>query len=251
MLDRSFEGKVVMITGGSSGIGLATAQEFLWQGARVVITGRDEKTLSASLKELGPQTLAIKADVSKITDTQKVMQRVGERFGHIDILVLNAGIFKVARSRWSHEEMFDETFDINVKGVFFTMQKALPLLAQGAAVILIASAIAHIGLPNTSIYAASKAALIRFARTFSAELIEQGIRVNVVSPGPVWTPIYQRFGLPPDKLDQLTEGIRSRVPMKRFADPREIARTVLFLASNDSSFILGTEIVADGGDTQL
>jgi NAD(P)-dependent dehydrogenase (short-subunit alcohol dehydrogenase family) len=251
MLDRYFEGKVVIITGGSSGIGLATAQEFLEQGAQVVITGRDEKTLSASLKELGPQTLVIKADVCKMTDTQKVMQQVGDRFGRIDILVLNAGIFKVAPIPVITEEMFDETFNINVKGVFFTMQKALPLLTQGAAVILIASAIAHVGLPNTSIYAASKAALISFARTFSAELIGQGIRVNVVSPGPVSTPIYQRFGLPPDKLDQLTEGIRSRVPMKRFADPREIARTVLFLASSDSSFILGTEIVADGGDTQL
>ena len=251
MLDGSFEGKVVMITGGSSGIGLATAREFLTQGAQVVITGRDEKTLSASQKELGAQALAIKADVSKITDTEKVMQRVGERFGHIDVLVLNAGIFKVAPIPMITEEMFDETFDINVKGVFFTMQKALPLLAQDATVILIASAVAHIGLPNTSIYAASKAALISFARTFSAELIERGIRVNVVSPGPVWTPVYQRFGLPPDQLNQMKEGIRSRVPMKRFADPREIARTVLFLASSDSSFILGAEIVADGGDTQL
>ncbi len=247
MSDRKFEGKVVLITGGSSGIGFATAQEFLREGAQLVITGRDEKTLVASKKELGPRVLAIKADASKLTDTQKLMRQVGDRFGRIDVLVLNAGIPKFSPVEAITEEMFDETFGVNVKGVFFTRQKALPLLIQGATVILISSAIAHSGLPNSSIYAASKAAVISLARPFSGELIERGIRVNVVSPGLVDTPIYQRFGIPPDQLDQFTEGLRAKVPIKRFADPHEIAQTVLFLASGDSSFILGTEIIADGG----
>jgi NAD(P)-dependent dehydrogenase (short-subunit alcohol dehydrogenase family) len=247
MSEKKFEGKVVLITGGSSGIGFATAQEFSREGADVVITGRDEKTLSSSQRQLGARVVAIKADASRVADTQNLVEAVGRRFGRVDILVLNAGIPKYSPIGAITEEMFDETFNINVKGVFFTMQKSLPLLTQGAAVILVSSAIAHIGLPNSSVYAASKAAVISLARTFSGELMERGIRVNVVSPGVVNTPMLQRFGIPPDELDRFTENLRAQVPAKRFADPKEIARTVLFLASSDSSYIFGSEIIADGG----
>ncbi len=247
MPEKKFEGKVVLITGGSSGIGLATAQEFLREGAHVIITGRDETTLSSSLKQLGGQALAVQADVSKIADTQRLMAEVGSRFSRVDVLVLNAGIPRYSPIGSITEEMFDEAFNINVKGVFFTMQKALPLLTRGAAVILVSSAIAHSGLPNSSIYAATKAAVISLGRTFSGELMERGIRVNVVSPGMIDTPMLQRFGLPPDEMEHFKENLRAQVPAKRFGEPKEIAKTLLFLASSDSSYIFGSEIIADGG----
>jgi NAD(P)-dependent dehydrogenase (short-subunit alcohol dehydrogenase family) len=245
------EGKVAVITGGNSGIGLATAKEFKEQGAHVVITGRDQQTLDDARRELGDEVLAVRSDTSRLTEIDKLFAVVKEKFGKIDVLFVNAGVGKFAPVEAVTEELFDSMMDINFKGAYFTIQKALPLLNNNASIVLNASINAYIGMPNTSVYAASKAALITLARTLSAELVARGIRVNVVSPGPVTTPIYGRLGLTQEALTELSEGVRTQVPMKRFGRPEEIAKTVLFLASEDSSFLLGTQIVADGGMSQL
>ncbi len=245
------EGKVAVITGGNSGIGLATAKEFKEQGARVVITGRDQKTLDEAKREIGSEVLAVRSDTSSLTEIDKLFNAVKEKFGKIDVLFVNAGVGKFAPVEAVTEEMFDSIMDINFKGAFFTIQKALPLLNDNASIVLNASIVANIGMPNSSVYAASKAALITLARTLSAELVGRGIRVNVVSPGPVTTPILGRMGLPQEALDETVNSLQAQVPMKRFGRPEEIAKTVLFLASSDSSFLLGTEIVADGGMSQL
>ena len=245
------EGKVAVITGGNSGIGLATAKEFKEQGARIVITGRDQKTLDEAKREIGGDVLAVRSDTSNLTEIDKLFNVVKETFGKIDVLFVNAGVGRFVPVEAVTEEVFDSIMNINFKGAYFTIQKALPLLNDNASIVLNASIVANIGMPNSSVYAASKAALITLARTLSAELVGRGIRVNVVSPGPVMTPILGRSGLPQDALEEMTKGIEAQVPMKRFGRPEEIAKTVLFLASSDSSFLLGTEIVADGGMSQL
>jgi NAD(P)-dependent dehydrogenase (short-subunit alcohol dehydrogenase family) len=245
------EGKVAVITGGNSGIGLATAKEFKEQGARIVITGRDQKTLDEAKREIGGDVLAVRSDTSNLTEIDKLFNVVKEKFGKIDVLFVNAGVGRFVPVEAVTEEVFDSIMNINFKGAYFTIQKALPLLNDNASIVLNASIVANIGMPNSSVYAASKAALITLARTLSAELVGRGIRVNVVSPGPVTTPILGRSGLPQDVLEETTKSIEAQVPMKRFGRPEEIAKTVLFLASSDSSFLLGTEIVADGGMSQL
>src|SRR5216683_3792285 len=245
------EDKVAVVTGGNSGIGLATAKEFKEQGARVVITGRDQQTLDEAKRELGGDVLAVRSDASSLTDIDKLFAVVKEKFGRIDVLFINAGVGKFVPLESVTEEMFDSIMDINFKGAFFTIQKALPLLNDNASIVLNASIVANIGMPNSSVYAASKAALITLARTLSAELVGRGIRVNVVSPGPVATPILGRMGMPAEVLEEMAKSIQAQVPMKRFGRPEEIAKTVLFLASSDSSFLLGTEIVADGGMSRL
>ena len=245
------EGKVAVITGGNSGIGLATAKEFKEQGARVVITGRDQETLDDAKREIGSDVLAVRSDTSSLTEIHKLFAVVKEKFGKIDVLFVNAGIGEFAPIESVTEESFDSIMDINFKGAYFTIQKALPLLNDNASIVLNASIVAYIGMPNSSVYAASKAALITLARTLSAELVGRGIRVNVVSPGPVSTPILGRMGMPPEVLEETAKSIQAQVPMKRFGRPEEIAKTVLFLASEDSSFLLGTEIVADGGMSRL
>jgi len=245
------EGKVAVITGGNSGIGLATAKEFKEQGAQVVITGRDQQTLDDAKGEIGSDVLAVRSDTSSLTEIDKLFAAVKEKFGKIDVLFVNAGIGKFAPIESVTEESFDSIMDINFKGAYFTIQKALPLLNDNASIVLNASIVAYIGMPNSSVYAASKAALITLARTLSAELVGRGIRVNVVSPGPVSTPILGRMGMPAEVLEETAKSIQAQVPMKRFGRPEEIAKTVLFLASEDSSFLLGTEIVADGGMSRL
>jgi len=245
------EGKVAVITGGNSGIGLATAKEFKEQGAQVIITGRDQQTLDAAKQEIGGNVVAVRSDTSSLTEIDKLFATVKEEFGHVDVLFVNAGIGKFAPVDAVTEEFFDSIMDINFKGAYFTIQKALPLLNDNASIILNTSILANIGMPNTSVYAASKAALMTLARTLSAELISRGIRVNAVTPGPVATPILGRMGMPPEILEETEKNIQAQVPMKRFGRPEEIAKTVLFLASSDSSFLLGTEIVADGGLSQL
>lgn len=245
------EGKVAVITGGNSGIGLATAKEFKEQGARVVITGRDQKTLDEAKREIGGDVLAVQSDTSSLTDIDKLFAAVKEEFGHIDVLFVNAGVGKFAPVEAVTEEMFDSIMDINFKGAYFTIQKALPFLNDNASIVLNTSISAHIGMPNSSVYAASKAALITLARTLSTELVGRGIRVNAVSPGPIATPILNRLGLPPEALEETRNSLEDQVPMKRFGRAEEIAKTVLFLASTDSSFLLGTEIIADGGMSQL
>jgi len=245
------EGKVAVVTGGNSGIGLATAKEFKEQGAEVVITGRDQQTLEDAKRVLCDGVEAVRSDTSNLTDIDGLFAVVKEKFGKIDVLFVNAGVGKFVPLESVTEDLFDSIMDINFKGAYFTIQKALSLLNDNASIVLNASINAYIGMPNSSVYAASKAALITLARTLSAELVDRGIRVNVVSPGPVTTPIFGKLGMDEDSLDETLRNIKTLVPMKRFGRPEEIAKTVLFLASDDSSFLLGTEIVADGGMSQL
>jgi len=245
------KGKIAVITGGNSGIGLATAKEFAEQGAKIVVSGRDQKTLDEVAKQLGPDALVVRADVVKLADIEKLFAAVKRKFGRIDVLFVNAGIGKFSPFEAVTEEIYDSILDVNLKGAFFTIQGALPLLADGASIVLNTSINAHIGMPNSSVYSASKAALLSLARTLSAELVGRNIRVNAISPGPVTTPILGRLGLSAEALEQTRQNIVSQVPMKRFGRPEEIAKTALFLASSDSSFLLGTEIVADGGMSQL
>lgn len=237
------EGKVAVVTGGNSGIGLATAKEFAREGARVIITGRDAGTLAEAAREIGGGVLALRSDASSLADIDELFDAVGERYGRVDVLFVNAGIAQFAPLEETSEELFDRTMDINFKGAYFTVKKALPLLADGASVILNASVVAHVGFPNSSVYSASKAALLSLVRTLSADLAGRRIRVNAVSPGPIETPIFGRMGLP----EEAKQGFSEQVPLKRLGRPEEIAKTVLFLASSDSSFLVGTEIIADGG----
>jgi NAD(P)-dependent dehydrogenase (short-subunit alcohol dehydrogenase family) len=244
-------GKVAVVTGGNSGIGLATAKRFREEGARVVISGRDQKTLDEAVKTIGGDVVAVRGDVSKLGDLDKLYKLVAEKFGKIDVLFANAGIAKFAPVGDSTEALFDETFDINVKGVFFTIQKALPLLHEGASIIINSSVVNETGAASASVYAATKAAVRSFARTLTSELVDRGIRINVVSPGPITTPILGRTGLPQEAVDEFARGIKERVPMKRFGKPEEIASTVLFLATPESSYITGVDINVDGGLGQV
>lgn len=254
-------GKVALVTGGNSGIGLATAEAFVREGARVVVTGRDEGTLAAALASLrgvaaarggdAGEVLAERADVTRMEDLDRVMGAAGRAFGRIDILFVNAGIGAFAPLEHATEEHFDALFGVNVKGAYFTVQKALPLLAPGASVILTGSANGRVGMPGASVYSATKAALRSLARTLSADLGERGVRVNVLSPGPVHTPIYDRLGLAAEALEATRAGIAAMVPLGRFGEPREIAEAAVFLASDESSYFVGAELVADGGLSQL
>jgi len=237
------EGKVALVTGGNSGIGLATAKEFAREGARVVITGRDRRTLDAAAREIGGEVLALRSDAASLAEIDGLFAAVKEKFGRIDVLFVNAGVAQFAPVEETTEELFDHVMDINFKGAYFTVKKALPLLADGASVVLNTSVVAHVGFPAASVYSASKAALLSLVRTLSADLAGRGIRVNAVSPGPVETPIFGRLGLP----EEAKQGFGEQVPLKRLGRPEEIAKAVLFLASSDSSFLVGTEIVADGG----
>ncbi len=248
---KRFEGKLAVITGGNSGIGLATAKQFHDEGAKVAISGRDQKTLDAAVKTIGSDILAVKADVAKLADLDKFFAQISAKFGKIDALFANAGIAKFAPAAASSEQLFDETFDINVKGMFFTLQKALPLLNDNAGIVLNASVVSTKGSPATSIYSASKAAVRSLARTFAAELVDRAIRVNVVSPGPIYTPILEKSGMPQSGIDAFVEQVTNRVPMKRLGTPEEVAHAVLFLASNEASYITGVDLNVDGGFGQI
>jgi NAD(P)-dependent dehydrogenase (short-subunit alcohol dehydrogenase family) len=248
---KRFEGKTVVITGGNSGIGLATAKLFHDEGAKVAISGRDQKTLDEAVKIIGSGTLAIKADVSKLEDIDKFYAQVATKFGKIDAIFANAGVAKFAPLADSNEQLFDETFDINVKGLYFTVQKAIPHLNDNAGIVLNSSVVNSLGTPNASVYSASKAAVRSLARSFAAELVERGIRVNVVSPGPITTPIFGRTGLPQEVLDGFATQIKAENPMKRFGKPEEVGHAVLFLASSEASYITGVDLNVDGGRGQL
>jgi NAD(P)-dependent dehydrogenase (short-subunit alcohol dehydrogenase family) len=241
------EGKVAVVTGGNSGIGLATAKQFHSEGAKVAIAGRDQKTLDTAVKEIGGDTLGVRADVSKLEDIDRLFEAVKKKFGKIDILFANAGIAFFAPMEQSSEKFFDDQFDINVKGMYFTIQKALPLLNQGASIVLNSSVAGVKGTEGATVYAATKAAVRSFARTLTNELIGRGIRVNVVSPGPIATPIFGRTGLPKEVIDEFAAHLIETVPMKRFGQADEVGKTVVFLASSESSYITGQEIFVDGG----
>jgi NAD(P)-dependent dehydrogenase (short-subunit alcohol dehydrogenase family) len=246
---KRFEGKVAMVTGGNSGIGLAAAKAFAREGAQVAVTGRDEGTLKNAEKEIGSGALAIRADAARIADLDAAMAKVRDQFKRIDALFVNAGIGKFVPIAEVTEAMFDEIVTINLKGAFFTVQKALPLMARGSAVVLNASINAHIGLPGTTVYGATKAAVVNMAKTMSADLAERGIRVNAVSPGPVETPIFGRAGISSEQSRQTKEWLQNQTLVKRMARPEEIAEAVLYLSSDVSSFVVGTELVIDGGMT--
>src|SRR5712691_1444030 len=206
-----FTDKVAVVTGGNSGIGLATARAFAREWAKVAITGRSDATLKAAQKELGPGALVIKADMSRVQEITTAMEQIRKTFGRIDALFVNAGIGRFVPFEDVTEEFFDETMATNLKGAFFTIQKAVPLLSRGAAVVLNASISAHMGMPASSVYGASKAAVVNLAKTLSADLLPRGVRVNVVSPGPVATPILDRMGLPEETTRQLKQQITERV----------------------------------------
>jgi len=245
------EGKVAVVTGGNSGIGLATAKRLQEEGAKVVISGRTKKTLDEAVKTIGNGVLAIQADVSHLDDLDKLYGEVSKKLGKIDVLFVNAGVAKFAPLADTSEDTYDEQFGTNVKGAYFTIQKALPLLNDGASIILNTSVAGSKGNIATSAYSATKAALRSLARTAAAELVGRGIRVNAVAPGPIVTPIFEKTGLPKEAIDEWSKEILERVPMKRFGQPEEVAATVAFLASEDASYITGVEINVDGGAGQI
>ncbi|NEA85590.1 SDR family oxidoreductase [Streptomyces sp. SID7958] len=244
-----YSGKNVVITGGSSGIGLATAGLLAEGGARVVITGRSQAALDAALERLGPRVSAVRSDVSSLAQLDVLAARVGEELGSVDALFVNAGITRPTPLESTSEEVFDESFAINVKGAFFTVQKLAPLLSTGAGVVLTTSAANAVGLLGTSVYAAGKAALRSMARSLSTELLPRGIRVNAVSPGPVDTGILERT-MAMEEAREFKEARMAENPMGRFGTPEEIARAAAFLAF-DATYSTGIELVTDGGATQL
>src|ERR1700681_269247 len=245
------QGKVALVTGGNSGIGLATAKRLQEEGARVAISGRSKKTLDEAVKTLGNGVVAVEADVARLTDLDRLYAEISQKLGKIDVLFVNAGVAKFAPLAETSESVYDEQFDINIKGAYFTIQKALPFLNDGASIILNTSVADSQGNTGTSAYSATKAALRSLARTAAAELVGRGIRVNAVAPGPIVTPIFGRTGLSKEAFDEFAKGVIERVPMKRFGQPEEVAGVVAFLASQDASYITGVELNVDGGTGQI
>ncbi|HEY4708582.1 MAG TPA: glucose 1-dehydrogenase [Candidatus Acidoferrales bacterium] len=248
---KRLEGKVAVVTGGNSGIGLASAKRLLEEGARVAISGRSKKTLDEAVTLLGKDVLAVQSDVSKLSEIDEFFTAVTQKFGKIDILFANAGIGKFIPLEGTTEQDYDEMFDINTKGSYFTIQKALPHLNNGASIILNTSVVSHEGIANGSVYAATKAAMRSFTRSIAAELVGRKIRVNAVAPGPIATPIISRTGIPKAALDEITARLIESVPMKRIGTPEEVAGAVAFLASSDASYVTGVEIDVDGGRGQI
>jgi len=243
--------KVAVITGGSSGIGLATAKEFIANGAKVVIFGRSKQALDEATKELGAMSYGIQGDVNKLSDLERLYTETKSKFGGIDIVFVNVGQGKLAPIADTAETFFDEMISINFKGAYFSLQKAIAHLNPNASVIITTSWLNEIGFSGSSLLSASKAALRSVVRVASAELSAQGIRVNAVSPGPIGTPFWGKIGLPDDILKGAAEVITNQVALKRFGQPEEVAKAVLFLASDDASYITGHEIAVDGGINQI
>lgn len=245
-MDR-LKGKRALITGGTSGIGLETAREFLQEGARVAITAKNESSFEAARKELGSEVTYLLADASNASAQKPLAEAVKKAFGQLDILFVNAGIADLRPIEQWDEAGFDRTFNINLKGPFFLVQALLPVFAKPAVVVLNTSVNGHIGMANTTVYGASKAALASLTRTLSGELISRGIRVNAVSPGPISTPLYDKLGLSAADLKAVSASIQSQVPAGRFGNPSEVAKAVVFLASDESAFTVGAELMIDGG----
>ena len=245
------ENKVAVITGGSSGIGLATAKEFINNGARVVIFGRGKQALEEVVKGLGSNSFAVQGDVCKLSDLDKLFSETKSKFGGIDVLFVNAAQAKLAPIAETTEAFFEEMMNINFKGAYFSLQRAIPYLNNNASVIITTSWLNSIGFGGSSLLGASKAALRSVVRVASAELVGKGIRVNAVSPGAIETPLWGKIGLPDKVLKAAGEAISNQIPVGRWGKPEEIAKTVLFLASDDSSYIVGNELAVDGGLRQI
>jgi NAD(P)-dependent dehydrogenase (short-subunit alcohol dehydrogenase family) len=245
------EGKVALITGGNSGIGLATAKQFVNEGAYVDITGRREAELAAAKKQIGENVTAIQGDVSNLDDLDRLFVQIKKEKGKIDIVFANAGVARYAPLGAITEDFYDSIFDINVKGVLFTVQKSLPLLRDGGSIILNASVVATKGLSSNSVYSATKAAVRSFARTWTTDLKDRRIRVNAISPGPIDTPGLSELLASSETGEQRKKMISTTVPLGRFGRPEEIAKAVVFLASDDASYITGIELFVDGGFAQV
>jgi NAD(P)-dependent dehydrogenase (short-subunit alcohol dehydrogenase family) len=248
---NKLEGKVALITGGNSGIGLSTAKLFHQQGAKVIITARSSETFKTAKAEYGNLFDVVQTDVSKSEDLERLYAHVKSKYGGLDILFANAGIAWFRPSTEVDPEFFDNQFNTNVRGLYFTVTKALPLLRKGSAVVLNASVVASKGMANGTVYAATKAAVRSFARSWTAEIPVENVRFNVISPGPIETPIFGRAGMSAEEQQGFKDGISARVPLKRMGRPEEIASAVLFLASSDSSYVAGFDLMADGGFGQV
>jgi NAD(P)-dependent dehydrogenase (short-subunit alcohol dehydrogenase family) len=244
---QALQGKVAVITGGSSGIGLATAKRFVAEGAFVFITGRRQAELDKAAKEIGKNVVAVNCDVSKLEDLDHLYKEVTARKGRIDILFANAGMVETLETSAVTPEHFDTTFDTDARGTYFTVQKALPVLSDGASIILTGSGVWQKGMPIYSTYAAAKAAVRSYVRTWAAEFARRGIRANVISPGPIETPIFDGQFSSKAAADQLKEQFKANIPLARMGRPEEVASAALFLASNESSYITGIDLPVDGG----
>ena len=248
----ALEGKIAVVTGGNSGVGLATAKRFVAEGAYVFITGRRQADLDAAVKQIGTNVTGVQGDVSKLTDLDRLYNTVKGQKGRIDILFANAGLGEFLPLGQITEAHFDKTFGVNVKGTLFTVQKALPLMPDGAAIVMNCSIVSIKGVPAFGVYAASKAALRSFARTWSVDLKDRKIRVNVVSPGTVITPGYKtELGMNDEQIQELKAQVAATTPLGRAGTPEEIAKAVVFLASDDSSYVNGIELLVDGGMAQI
>jgi NAD(P)-dependent dehydrogenase (short-subunit alcohol dehydrogenase family) len=250
-MGNKFEGKIAVITGGNSGIGLATAKRFVTEGAYVFITGRRQNELDVAVSDIGKNVTGIQGDVRNLADLDRLYNIVKDQKGHIDILFANAGIAQFAPLEEISEEHFDNIFDINVKGLLFTVQKALPIFQDGGSIILNASVGSSKGVEETSVYSATKAAVRSFARTWTVDLRHRKIRVNAISPGPIDTPIFSNLMQSDEQSEQFKQNIVNVVPMGRMGSPDEIAKVVSFLASDESSYITGIELFVDGGLAQI
>jgi NAD(P)-dependent dehydrogenase (short-subunit alcohol dehydrogenase family) len=242
---KSLENKVAIVTGGNSGIGYAAAADLVSKGAKVIVTGRNKEALAKAETEL--KVTGIVADQSDLKSIDNLVEEVKAKFGKVDILFLNAGIAAFAPLDSASEDHYDSIMNVNVKGVYFTVQKVLPILNDGGSIIFNTSVNAHVGMPNSSVYAASKAAVLSLNKVFAVELASRKIRVNAVSPGPIETPLYGKVGLEKEEVEGLGSALGEKILLKRFGQAAEVAKTVSFLASEDASFITGSEIVVDGG----
>lgn len=241
------QGKRALITGGTSGIGLEAAKHFLKEGARVVVTGVNPDSIAKAKDQLGSEVLVLQADSADVEAQKKLALDIRDHFGQLDIAFLNAGISVwMPIEAWT-EEMFDRSFNINVKGPYFLVQALLPVFANPASVVLNTSVSAHLGDANSSVYAATKAALLNMSKTLSTELLGRGVRLNAVSPGPVDTPLYDKLGIPVEYREQVNAEIISSIPAGRFGTPEEIAKAVVYLASDESKWTIGSEVIVDGG----
>jgi NAD(P)-dependent dehydrogenase (short-subunit alcohol dehydrogenase family) len=239
--------KVALITGGTSGIGLEAAKLFRDEGAQVIVSGVNPARLQEASRQLGPGVLVLRADLRVRTDIDELVATIREKFTHLDILFANAGVGVAAPLEAVTEDQIDEQFAINFKGIFFAVQKTAPILSKGASIVLTTSFLNAVGTPGLSVLSATKAAVRSLARSLGAELAPRGIRVNAVSPGPISTPFHSKLGLSERELTEVAAGIRAQVPLHRFGEADEIAKAALFLASEDSSFMTGSEVVVDGG----